>query len=126
MKDAEEHLFLATQERSYYTSAIESSKEILTNTFTVNGTLTVPPINACLPAKVNDITMHFSFDMAQQVYSPPQFTQYLTHMGILKSTGSLSFRSAAARANVLVPYLVCAVRQYLDWWDLIRYNTTLN
>jgi hypothetical protein len=55
--------------RSHYTSAIETAKEVLKNTFTVDGKLTVPPINACLPAKVNDITMHFSFDMAQQVCS---------------------------------------------------------
>ena len=59
------------------------------------------PVNACLPANVNDITMHFSFDMAQQVGLPLQFTEYLTHMGIHKSTGSLSFRSTAAWANVL-------------------------
>ena len=101
LKDAEAHLFLATQERSHYTSAIETSKEVLKNTFTVDGTLTVPPVNACLPAKVSDVTMHFSFDMAQQVCLPLQFTEYQTHMGIQKSTGSLSFRSTAAWANVL-------------------------
>ena len=59
----------------------------------MDGQLTVPPVNACLPAKANDITM--------QVCSPLKLTEYITHMGILKSTGALSFRSAAARANVL-------------------------
>ena len=36
--------------------------------FTVDGELRVPPIHACLPPNSNDFTMHFSFDMAQQVW----------------------------------------------------------
>ena len=62
-----EALLLATQERSHYKGAIDSAKEVLKNTFTVEGQLLVPPINACLPSNSNDITMHFSFDMGQQV-----------------------------------------------------------
>lgn len=67
LKDAEAHLHLATQERSYYRSVIDTSKEALKDTFTVNGELQVPPICACLPPATKNITMHFSFDMAQQV-----------------------------------------------------------
>ena len=67
LKDAEEHLRLATQERSYYRSAIEASKEVLRHTFTVNGSLQVPPVGSCLPPLSHDIEMHFSLDMAQQV-----------------------------------------------------------
>ena len=67
LKDAEAHPFLATQERSHYRTVVEQSKKTLQNTFTVDGQLEVPPICACLPPATKDITMHFSFDMAQQV-----------------------------------------------------------
>ena len=67
LKDAEAHLQLATQERSYYRSVIDASKEVLKETFTIAGQLQVPPISACLSPGTNNITMHFSFDMAQQV-----------------------------------------------------------
>ena len=67
LKDAEEHLQLATQERSYYKNAIETSKEVLKKTFTVNDQLHVPPVGSCLQPASQDIEMHFSFDMAQQV-----------------------------------------------------------
>ena len=76
------------------------------NTFTVDGTLTVLPVNACLPAKVNDITMHFRFNVAQQVYSPPQFTEYLTHMNQQVHYPS-DPRPMYSHRNV--PYLVCAI-----------------
>ena len=67
LKDAQEHLRLATQERSYYRSAIEASKQVLRNTFTVDGSLQVPPVGSCLPPLSHEIEMHFSLDMAQQV-----------------------------------------------------------
>ena len=67
LKDAEAHLQLATQERSYYRSVVDASKEVLKETFTVDGELQIPPVSACLPPMANVITMHFSIDMAQQV-----------------------------------------------------------
>ena len=67
LKDGEEHLRFATQERSYYRSTIETSKEVLKATFTIDGHLQVPPIGSCLPPVSKDIEMHFSLDMAQQV-----------------------------------------------------------
>ena len=67
LKNAEEHLLLATQERLYYQNAIEPSKEVLKATFTVDEHLQVPPIGSCLPPLSQDIEMHFSLDMAQQV-----------------------------------------------------------
>ena len=67
LKDAEEHLRLATQERSYYRSVTEASKEVLRNTLTVDGSLQVPPVGSCLPPLSHEIEMHFSLDMAQQV-----------------------------------------------------------
>lgn len=67
LKDAEEHLQLATQERSYYRSAIDAAKEVLKTEFTVDGHLEVPPVGSCLQPACRDIEMHFSLDMAQQV-----------------------------------------------------------
>ena len=67
LQDSQAHLSLAIQEREYYSTTVEHAKGVLQETFTINGELTVPPIHDCLSAKANDITMHFSFDMAQQV-----------------------------------------------------------
>ena len=61
------HLLLPTQERSNYTCIIETAKTTLKDIFTKEGQLRVPLINACLPAKSNTISMHLTFDMAQQV-----------------------------------------------------------
>ena len=51
LKDAEVHLFRATQERSHYSHAIETVKAVLKETFTMADHLVVPPVNACLPMK---------------------------------------------------------------------------
>lgn len=68
LKDAEAHLALARKEREYYKSAIEVAKEVLWNTFSINGEIVPPAVSACLRPMTNNITKHFSFDMAQQVY----------------------------------------------------------
>ena len=67
LKDAKAHLQLAIEEWSYYRMIIDTAKEVLKNTFTDDGQLIVPPVNACVPSRNQDITMHFSLDMAQQV-----------------------------------------------------------
>ena len=100
LKDAEEHLQLATQERSYYRSAIEISKEVLRQMFTINGCLLVPPVGSCLPPLSWDVEMHFSLDMAQQVWRM-QLSPVQTLTRTCKSTGALSQRSTAAWAVVL-------------------------
>ena len=66
LNDAEAHVQLAREERSHYRSVVATAKQVV-DTFSVDGQLQVPPVNACLPPASNDITMHFSFDMAQQV-----------------------------------------------------------
>ena len=58
IKDAEAHLHLATQERSYYSSVIDTCKEVLEETFTVNGQLQVPSIDARLLPVMFNIIMH--------------------------------------------------------------------
>ena len=72
LKDAEAHLQLSTEERSYYRTIIDTIKEVLKNTFTDDGQLIVPPVNACVPPRSQDITVHFSFNMAQQEASNVQ------------------------------------------------------
>ena len=67
LKDAEAHLLLATQKRSYYKSLIDMAKAVLQQTFTVDGQLKLPCLNAQLSPGTHKITMHYSFDMAQQV-----------------------------------------------------------
>ena len=71
VKRAEVHLQLATKARSYLKSQVKSGKETIKDHFTDKG-LAVPPVGACLAPVSNTITMHFSFDMAQQVciYTP--------------------------------------------------------
>ena len=68
--------------------------------FTVDGELRVPPIHACLPP---NFTMHFSFDMAQQVWleHPMHMHMYVTNRCTIPAT-----------PNSLV--LVC------DLWGLLR------
>ena len=40
---------------------------MLRYTFTIDGSLRVPPVGSCLPPLSQDIEMHFSLDMAQQL-----------------------------------------------------------
>ena len=63
LKDTEEHIRFATEERSFYRHAIETSKEVLEEAFTVDGQ---PPVGACIPPASKDIEIHFSLDMANK------------------------------------------------------------
>ena len=67
LKDAEKCFWFAT-ERLFYRHAIETSKEVLKEAFTVDGQLQVPPVVACIPSESKDTEIHFSLDMAQQVW----------------------------------------------------------
>lgn len=67
IKQAEAHLLVATKARSYYKGQIDKAKESVKITFTEDNVLSVPSINARLQPRTNQMTMHFSFDMAQQV-----------------------------------------------------------
>ncbi len=66
MKRAEVHLLLATKARSYLKAQVKSAKDTIKSHFTDND-LAVPSVGACLMPASNNITVHFSFDMAQQV-----------------------------------------------------------
>ena len=65
---AQAHLDVAVKARSYYKGQIDDAKASIEATFTVDGTLTIPPVDACLrPMSHAQLKVHFSFDIAQQV-----------------------------------------------------------
>lgn len=66
VKRAEVHLLLATKARSYLKSQVKTAKDTIESHF-IDRDLDVPSVGACLMPASNNITMHFSFDMAQQV-----------------------------------------------------------
>ena len=121
LKDAERHLQVATQERSFYRSAIEASKEVLRTTFNVNGHLEVPPIGSSIKPLENDIEMHFSMDIAQQVEwtqlnSNLNYTKFLINkytIPVIHNSQGLCI--SLHPTNMLS--LGSAVRQYHDRWE---------
>lgn len=69
IKTAEEHLRVVQLERSFYKSTCDECKRSATALFTVNGTLSIPPVFS--PAnRVVGLISHYSFDYAQQVHFP--------------------------------------------------------
>ena len=68
IKAAEAHLMLATKERSYYRTQCSQSKTVLRDAFTENQDFTPPPVLSRPSSMSKAITVHFSFDMAQQVH----------------------------------------------------------
>ena len=62
LKDTEAHVYRATQERFSYRSAIGIAKEVLKETFTMNGQLEVQLIGACMHV------CHLQYKTSQQVY----------------------------------------------------------
>ena len=65
-KVLELHLDLATKARSYLKAQFTAAKVTILKLYTEKD-LPLPTIGACLLPASNNITMHFSFDMAQQV-----------------------------------------------------------
>ena len=63
VKKAEAHLELATKARSFYRAQIEESKRMLKGTFGSS----LPPLNSGIPSNTKLLTIHLSFDVAQQV-----------------------------------------------------------
>ncbi len=63
VKKAEVHLTEATKARSYMRGQVTESKAALVETFPDG----VPGIASSLPASSTDMSVHFSFDFAQQV-----------------------------------------------------------
>ena len=62
IKSAEEHIALVQRERVHYHECLDTSSTNIKASFPV-----VPSPGSCLPANSTDATIHYSFDMAQQV-----------------------------------------------------------
>ena len=86
IKAAEEHITAVTIERSYYRSICETSRDELKRVFTIAGSYQLPPPGAMILPMSNNMTCHYSFDMAQQVNYYNQ--SYITMIRML--LGSLS------------------------------------
>ena len=67
IKKAEEHTTLVQTERSHYREILKECASNLQKLFTSGEVLQVPPPNSKIPAMSNRTTIHYSFDMAQQV-----------------------------------------------------------
>ena len=68
ISDALEHLRVVRMERAHYKSVCDECKESIRAHFVVDGQFTPPAPSSHTPANTNDITVHYSFDYAQQVH----------------------------------------------------------
>ena len=75
VKRAEEHLFLVTQERSVYRHELEVSRQQAQAHFLFEGKFVPPPPHAMIAPASNAISVHYSFDFAQQVHYPSNLLQ---------------------------------------------------
>ena len=66
---AKDHMSTVTMERSLYREVCKSSRQIIKDTFTCGGSLHIPAPGSLVAPLSNDIKIHYSFDMAQQVYT---------------------------------------------------------
>ena len=67
IKQAEEHISLVKEERTEYRKILKECSDNLHKMFTSGGFLQVPTPYSRIPAISNRTTIHYSFDMAQQV-----------------------------------------------------------
>lgn len=68
LQAAKVHLDAVTQERKLYREVCKTSRETLKTTYSsADGVLHPPPPRCTVPPCSVQMTMHYSFDMAQQV-----------------------------------------------------------
>ena len=68
IRAAEKHIELVSAERAYYKDACKASTTALKACFTgPDGNFTPPSTGSCIPTLQNEMTVHYSFDFAQQV-----------------------------------------------------------
>ena len=70
LKVAEEHLRVVEVERKFYKSTVEACRQSVRAHYTVNGEFQPPPLSSQIPPNSVDISVHYSFDYAQQVHFP--------------------------------------------------------
>ena len=64
---AEAHISLVSKERNHYKKVCKECKDNVREMFTTDNEYVPPPTTVSQPAMSRDTTMHYSFDMAQQV-----------------------------------------------------------
>ena len=57
-------------ERKFYKSTVEACRQSVRAHYTVNGEFQPPPLSSRIPPNSVDISVHYSFDYAQQVHFP--------------------------------------------------------
>ena len=67
---AENHLFLVHLERSFYKTQYDSCRADVQSLFSVDGIYSPPEPNCNIPPNSNKVSVHYSFDYAQQVHYP--------------------------------------------------------
>ena len=60
-------MLTVTTERSVYQEACKSSRQAVKDNFTSGGSFSLPAPGSIVSPVSNDIKIHYSFDMAQQV-----------------------------------------------------------
>ena len=70
LKKAEDHVLAVQKERSYYRSVVQKSKEDVKKAYSQTGEFIPPSPSSCLMPNSNDLTVHYSFDFAQQLHYP--------------------------------------------------------
>ena len=70
LKKAEYHVLAVQKERSYYRSVVQKSKEDVKKAYSQTGEFIPPSPSSCLMPNSNDLTVHYSFDFAQQLHYP--------------------------------------------------------
>ncbi len=68
LKKAENHLYVVQLQRSFYKTTNDLCKKSVRDHFTSNEVFLPHAPNCNIPANSNDITVHYSFDYAQQVH----------------------------------------------------------
>ena len=108
---AKDHMSTVTTERSLYRDACMSSRKAVKDHFTSEGSFNTPAPGSLVAPCSNHIKIHYSFDMAQQVFIQNALCVLTTHIQI---TGALSQRPISARTSVFLnPQEMCCVRGML-------------
>ena len=70
LKQAEQHVIGVQKERSYYRSVVNKSKDDIKRAYSQTGEYIPPsPLSLSVPNSI-DLTVHYSFDFAQQLHYP--------------------------------------------------------
>jgi len=111
---AKVHLETVTSERSLYRSACKSSRDSLKTMFTAADVFQPPSPSSFLSPKSHNITVHYSFDMAQQVKKTTSVHTCISVIRFIIPVIHCSLAQFTFWQHGNVVYLVYAVRLYPD------------